>query len=165
MDEKTAKPGVPTLYEWAGGGEALTRLTETFYDKVLRDPIVGPVFRHMAPDHPALVAAFNGEVFGGPKTYSEKHGGHREMVMHHLGKLLTEEQRRRWISLLIDAADSVGLPDDPEFRSAFTAYVEWGSRLAKMNSNLGETCDPKTEPMPAWGWGVPGGPYQPRSGG
>jgi hemoglobin len=30
-----------------------------------------------------------------------------------------------------------------------------------MNSNLGETCDPETEPMPAWGWGVPGGPYRP----
>jgi hemoglobin len=155
----------PTLYEWAGGLEALNRLTETFYDKVLRDPVVGPVFRTMSPDHPAHVAAFIGEVFGGPKTYSEKHGGHREMVMHHLGKHLTEDQRRRWINLLVDAADAVGLPDDPEFRSAFMAYVEWGSRLAKMNSNLGETCDPATEPMPAWGWGVPGGPYQPPSGG
>ena len=111
----------------------------------------------MSADHPAHVAAFIGEVFGGPKTYSEKHGGHREMVMHHLGKHLTEEQRRRWINLLADAADAVGLPDDPEFRSAFMGYVEWGSRLAKMNSNLGETCDPETEPMPAWGWGVPAG--------
>jgi hemoglobin len=119
----------------------------------------------MSPDHPTHVAAFIGEVFGGPKTYSEEHGGHREMVMHHLGKHLSEEQRRRWINLLADAADEVGLPDDPEFRSAFTAYVEWGSRLAKMNSNLGETCDPETEPMPAWGWGVPGGPYKQPSGG
>ncbi|TIT51665.1 MAG: globin, partial [Mesorhizobium sp.] len=42
----------------------------------------------------------------------------------------------------------------------FMGYVEWGSRLAKMNSNLGETCDPEAEPMPAWGWGVPGGPYR-----
>ncbi|TPL00422.1 MULTISPECIES: group II truncated hemoglobin [unclassified Mesorhizobium] len=155
---------VPTLYAWAGGGEALNQLTRTFYDKVAADPLVGPVFRHMSPDHPAHVAAFIGEVFGGPKTYSEKHGGHREMVMHHLGKHLTEEQRRRWINLLADAADEVGLPDDPEFRSAFMGYVEWGSRLAKMNSNLGETCDPETEPMPAWGWGVPGGPYKPPAG-
>jgi len=137
---------IPTLYEWAGGAEALNRLTRTFYDKVLQDPVVGPVFKKMSPDHPAHVAAFIGEVFGGPKTYSEKHGGHREMVMHHLGKHLSEEQRRRWINLLADAADAVGLPEDPEFRSAFMGYVEWGSRLAKMNSNLGETCDPETEP-------------------
>ncbi|RUX30061.1 globin, partial [Mesorhizobium sp. M4A.F.Ca.ET.050.02.1.1] len=26
------------------------------------------------------------------------------------------------------------------------------------------TCDPETEPMPAWGWGVPGGPYKPPVG-
>lgn len=155
---------VPTLFEWAGGSEALNRLTQTFYDSVSRDPIVGPVFKHMSPDHPAHVAAFIGEVFGGPKTYSEKHGGHREMVMHHLGKHLTEEQRRRWINLLADAADEIGLPDDPEFRSAFMGYVEWGSRLAKMNSNKGPTCDPESEPMPTWGWGVPGGPYKPPSG-
>ncbi|CDX35423.1 conserved hypothetical protein [Mesorhizobium sp. ORS 3359] len=155
---------IPTLYEWAGGSEALNRLTRAFYDKVALDPIVGPVFKTMSPHHPAHVAAFIGEVFGGPKTYSEEFGGHREMVMHHLGKRLTEEQRRRWINLLADAADEVGLLDDPEFRSAFMGYVEWGSRLAKMNSNLGETCDPETEPMPAWGWGVPGGPYKPPAG-
>ena len=155
---------IPTLYEWAGGGEALNRLTRAFYEKVGQDPIVGPVFNTMSPDHPAHVAAFIGEVFGGPKAYSRDFGGHREMVMHHLGKHLTEEQRRRWINLLADAADEVGLPDDPEFRSAFMGYVEWGSRLAKMNSNLGETCDPETEPMPAWGWGVPGGPYKPPAG-
>ncbi|TIM51427.1 MAG: globin, partial [Mesorhizobium sp.] len=99
---------IPTLFEWAGGTEALNRLTQTFYDKVSRDSIVGPVFKNMSPDHPAHVAAFIGEVFGGPKTYSEEHGGHREMVMHHLGKHLSEEQRRRWINLLADAADEVG---------------------------------------------------------
>jgi hemoglobin len=156
---------IPSLYDWAGGGEVLDRLTEIFYGKVRVDPVLEPVFRAMSKDHPAHVAAFIGEVFGGPKTYSEKHGGHRAMVMHHLDKHLTEEQRRRWISLLVDAADAAGLPDDPEFRSAFMAYVEWGTRLAKVNSSQGPTCDPAEEPMPAWGWGVPGGPYQPPSGG
>jgi hemoglobin len=28
------------------------------------------------------------------------------------------------------AADDAELPDDAEFRSAFVAYVEWGTRLA-----------------------------------
>ena len=36
----------PTLYEWAGGHDALRRLTEVFYDKVLEDPILAPVFAH-----------------------------------------------------------------------------------------------------------------------
>lgn len=155
---------IPTLYDWAGGAEQLQRLTSVFYDKVAKDSVVGPVFRNMSPDHPAHVAAFIGEVFGGPPIYSRKHGGHREMVAHHLDRHLTEEQRRGWISLLMDAADEVGLPDDSEFRSAFAAYIEWGSRLAKINSNLGATCDLEEEPMPQWGWGVPGGPYKPPAG-
>lgn len=154
---------VPTLYEWAGGAEALSRLTETFYDTVLKDPVLEPVFRNMSGDHPGHVAAFIGEVFGGPKTYSDHHGGHSEMIMHHLNRHLTEQQRRRWIELLVDAADAVGLPDDPEFRSAFMAYVEWGTRLARLNSNVDPATVSGDEPMPEWGWGVPGGPYQPPS--
>ncbi|CCV06733.1 hypothetical protein MESS2_370002 [Mesorhizobium metallidurans STM 2683] len=31
------KESVPTLFEWAGGTEALNRLTQTFYDKVALD--------------------------------------------------------------------------------------------------------------------------------
>jgi hemoglobin len=45
-----------------------------------------------------------------------------------------------------------GLPDDPEFRSAFLAYVEWGTRLAKGNSEPGAD-PPRKAPVPRWGWG------------
>jgi truncated hemoglobin YjbI len=75
------------------------------------------------------------------------------MVTQHLSKAITEPQRRRWIELLVDAADEVGLPADPEFRAAFMSYVEWGSRLAIANSQLG--AHPVTQaPVPHWDWGV-----------
>ena len=64
---------------------------------------------------------------------------------------------------IVDAADEAGLPDDPEFRSAFVAYLEWGTRLARLNSQDGAQPE-LNEPMPKWGWGVPGGPYSPASG-
>ncbi|MGH2480871.1 MAG: antibiotic biosynthesis monooxygenase, partial [Ktedonobacteraceae bacterium] len=58
----------PTLFEWAGGLPALTRMTHLFYDKyVPADPLLQPLFAHMSPDHPERVAAWLGEVFGGPK--------------------------------------------------------------------------------------------------
>ena len=47
---------------------------------------------------------------------------------------IAEEQRRRRLNLIMDAADEVALPDDPEFRSAFVSYLEWGTRLAVQNS-------------------------------
>ncbi|MGX1880901.1 globin domain-containing protein [Streptomyces sp. NPDC055287] len=150
---------VPSLYTWAGGAEALKRLTETFYTHVRKDEILAPVFAGMSPDRPAHVALWLGEVFGGPARYTDEHGGYPAMLAHHLDKAITEEQRRRWVSLLLDAADETGLPDDPEFRSAFVAYVEWGTRIALTNSQPGAT-PPRRAPVPRWGWGV-APPYQP----
>lgn len=50
---------------------------------------------------------------------------------------------------------------DPEFRSALVGYLEWGTRIAVINSALAENPMVAAEPMPKWGWGETGGPYQP----
>jgi hemoglobin len=155
---------VPTLYEWAGGRKNLERLTEVFYDKVLKDEILEPIFRNMSSEHTKHVAHFIAEVFQGPKLYTEgDDGSHAEMVSRHLGKNLTETQRKRWIQLLLESADEIGLADDPEFRSALVGYLEWGSRIAVLNSAGNENPIDENAPMPKWGWGEPGGPYQPDS--
>ena len=142
----------PTLYEWAGGAEAFERLTETFYAKVREDPLLGPVFRGMDPEHPRHVAVWLAEVFGGPALYTEERGGYPHMLAKHRGLALGEDMRRRWVTLICDAADDADLPSDPEFRSAFVAYVEWGTRLALSNSQPGATPPPRA-PTPRWGWG------------
>jgi hemoglobin len=142
----------PTLYEWAGGADAFQRLTRAFYERVLRDDLLEPVFRRMAPDHPSHVATWLAEVFGGPPLYTEEHGGYPHMLAKHRGRALTEPMRRRWVALICDAADDAELPGDPEFRSAFVAYVEWGTRLAVANSQPGAT-PPPAAPVPRWGWG------------
>lgn len=149
---------VPSVYEWAGGSEAFERLTDVFYRRhVHDDEILGPVFAAMSADHPHHVALWLAEVFGGPNEYSED-GGYAHMVAKHIGLALTEQQRARWVQLIGLAADDAGLPNDPEFRSAFIAYIEWGTRLALENSQ--PDSEPVREaPMPHWGWGeVP--PYQ-----
>ena len=155
----TATPP-PTLYDWLGGIEALTRLTTRFYERVPHDEVLRPIFEHMGSDHPGHVAAFLAEVFGGPAAYSASRGGHPEMVRHHLGRHLTNEQRKAWLALLLDTADELKMPDDPEFRSALVAYLEWGTRLAVINSQPGAEVD-DTAPMPRWGWGEVKGPYEP----
>jgi hemoglobin len=156
------KKDIPSLYEWAGGGEALERLTDTFYKKVATDPVLHEVFKHMGAEHPKHVAHFIGEVFGGPQHYTTTdQSSHAKMVAHHLGRFLSEEQRKRWMTLLLETADEVGLPTDPEFRSALVGYLEWGSRLAVINSNSNDNPINETEPMPKWGWGETGGPYVP----
>jgi len=151
---------IPTLYEWTGGKEVFEQLTKVFYDKVLQDELLYPVFKNMSADHSKHVAHFIAEVFGGPKLYTVgDNGSHADMVAHHVGKMLTEAQRKRWLQLLLEAADETGLKDDPEFRSSLLGYLEWGSRLAIINSNATENPVKEHEPMPKWGWGETGGPY------
>jgi hemoglobin len=143
----------PSLYEWAGGMDALTGLCEAFYRLVLADDLLAPMFADMDPRHARHVAVWLAEVFGGPAAYTAERGGYPHMLSRHLGKAITEAQRRRWVNLMMDAADEVGLPDDPEFRAAFVGYVEWGTRLAAGNSQAG--ADPvRQAPVPRWGWGV-----------
>lgn len=149
---------IPTLYEWLGGAPALLRLTTRFYEHVKADELLAPVFAQMGGEHPAHVAAFLGEVLGGPTAYSDRHGGHPHMIRQHLNRHLGQVQRRQWVALLLQTADELGLPDDPEFRSALVAYLEWGSRLAVLNSQTGAEVD-ENAPMPAWGWGEVKGPY------
>jgi hemoglobin len=151
---------VPTLYEWLGGSDALNKLTTRFYQHVKADALLGEVFAHMGDHHPAHVAAFLGEVLGGPTAYSEAHGGHAHMIRQHLNRHLSQEQRRRWVALLLETADELGMPDDPEFRSALVGYLEWGSRLAVINSQSGASVE-EEQPMPKWGWGEVKGPYVP----
>jgi hemoglobin len=151
---------VPTLADWAGGEDALRRLTARFYQKVPNDPVLAPVFAGMDPKHAEHVAAFVSEVFGGPQSYTGQGGSHAHMISRHLGRHLTHDQRKRWIALMLETADEVGLPDDPEFRAAFVGYLEWGTRLAVINSQDGVAAPADNPPMPKWGWGPPGGPWQ-----
>lgn len=150
----------PTLYEWIGGHDSLIELTTEFYRRVGKDNILAPVFANMDADHPEHVAKFIGEVFGGPKQYSEQYGGHPAMIRHHLNRHLTEVQRRQWINLLLDTYTDLELPCDPEFSSSLVAYLEWGTRLAVINSRPGAAVN-ENAPMPQWGWGETGGPYIP----
>jgi hemoglobin len=143
---------VPTLYDWCGGSAALHRLTDVFYDRVLADSVLEPVFRHMGPNHRDHVARWLGEVFGGPTDYTDELGGYPAMLRHHIGLGITEEQRVRWATLIASSADEAGLPADPEFRSAFVAYVEWGTRIARENAAPDAT-PMQNAPTPRWGWG------------
>ena len=68
-------------------------------------------------------------------------------------------EHRRFIAVMSVAADDAGLPDDPEFRSALLAYLEWGTRLAMHNAEPGAGVVAHA-PVPRWGWGE-APPYQP----
>jgi len=149
----------PTVYEWAGGQDTFEKLTEVFYAKVSNDDMLGDLFRTMSSEHSKYVAHFLSEVLGGPKLYTgESKKSHAHMISRHVGRKLDETQRKRWVQLFLEAADEIGMPDDPEFRARLVSYLEWGSRMAVANSQLSETPGDQNTPMPDWSGGEPGEP-------
>jgi hemoglobin len=110
-------------------------------------------------EHRAHVTVWWIEVFGGPNDYTTGLGGYERMLAHHRDLGISAEQRLRFVELMSRAADDAALPDDPEFRAALVGYLEWGTRLAMHNSQLGAETVPHA-PVPRWGWGV-APPYQP----
>jgi truncated hemoglobin YjbI len=147
-----------TIFEWAGGLPALTRMTRIFYEKyVPQDDLLAPLFARMSADHPERVAKWLAEVLCGPHFYSEQYGGYPRMLSQHLGKCITEEMRARWVSLLQQSAKDAGLPNDAEFASALQSYIAWGSRLALENSQTNSK-PPEHMPMPHWDWTTAAGP-------
>ena len=51
------------------------------------------------------------------------------------------------------------MPEDPEFRSALVAYLEWGTRIALGNSQP-DAAVTEHASVPKWGWGE-APPYRP----
>ena len=148
----------PTVYERGGGQDAFEKLTEVFYAKVVKDDLLGDLFRNISSEHSKYVAHFLSEVLGGPKLYTEENKkSHAHMISRHVGRKLDETQRKRWVQLVLESADEIGMPDDPEFRSALVSYLEWGSRMAVANSQFSENPIEEDTPMPKWDWGKTGG--------
>jgi hemoglobin len=141
------------VYEWAGGQAAFGRLINAFYDRVEADDLLSGFFPDgVSAEHRDHVTAWWCEVFGGPARYTEELGGYEHMIAKHRGLAITPEQRFRFALLMSVAADDAELPDDPEFRSALVAYLEWGTRIAMHNSQPGADVAAHA-PVPRWGWG------------
>ena len=143
---------MPSLYEHAGGEEGLHRLEQLFYDSVLRDPLLQPLFGDGQPQHVDHLTMFTAESFGGPDDFSHELG-FAHLIAVHRGLEITEEQRLRFVELYAAALDAARLPDDAPFREAVLEHVEFGTQVAKQNSNArtDEELHPLRE-VPRWTW-------------
>jgi hemoglobin len=143
---------MPSLYEHAGGEEGLHRLEDRFYDSVLRDPLLQPLFGEGQPQHVEHLTMFTAESFGGPDRFSRELG-FAHLIDVHRGLEITEEQRRRFVELYVEALDAAGMPDDAPFREAVLEHVEFGTQVAKQNSHA--RADEELHPLrevPSWTW-------------
>lgn len=143
---------MPSLFDAAGGEEGLHALEQTFYDSVLADPLLQPLFGSGQPDHVDHLTAFTAESFGGRDRFTRELG-FDHLIRVHRGLAITEDQRQRFVELYLATLDATGLGSDPDFREAVEEHVEFGSQVAMRNSHA--TTDDELHPLrevPRWTW-------------
>jgi hemoglobin len=141
-----------TLYEHAGGDEALHRLEEIFYEKALNDPVLKEVFTERIPTHVDHLTWFTAESFGGPDRFTRELG-FQYIIDVHRHRNITDEQRERFVAAYLEALDEARLPADQAFREAVREHVEFGARVAQRNSRAKEDADlDPIRAVPKWQW-------------
>ncbi len=143
---------MPTLFDHAGGERGLHRLEQLFYDSVLQDPLLQPLFGEGQPQHVDHLTMFTAESFGGPDRFTRELG-FQHLIDVHRGLEITEAQREHFVELYLAALDAAGMPDDQPFRSAVREHVEFGTLVAMQNSHAKSEAElhPLRE-VPRWTW-------------
>ena len=140
------------MFDFAGGEQAFATFAVAFHQRCLDEPVLSHPFSHPGnPEHVDRLADYWSEVFGGPPRYSTSFGGHSAMLDVHAGQGADEDLGDRFVACFLLAADDAGMPEDPEFRAALRAYIEWAVDEVLSYSPAG-TNVPERLPVPRWGW-------------
>jgi hemoglobin len=113
-----------TLYERAGGFDAILALCRHWHDLCTADPLAGHPFEHMTmPHHDERLAAYLAEAFGGPPLYTAGYGDESFMQRLHAGNGVHEELDEACLGLWDRAVADSGIPQPAadEVRAYFRA--------------------------------------------
>lgn len=111
-----------TLYEAVGGMPFFERLVDCFYEGVVGDEVLWPLY----PDQADLAGAkhrltlFLAQYWGGPHTYLEERG-HPMLRKRHFPFPIGELERDRWLLHMLAAIESLDPP--AEIRDALAGYM------------------------------------------
>jgi hemoglobin len=144
-----------SVYEAAGGDEALLRLAGAWHARVLVDPIVGHAFSHgFHPDHTQRLAAYWAEALGGPPSFSAAYGDESSVVRLHSGNGDSTDMDRRAIACFDLALDDAGLASDEALRQTLRDYFAWATTtMARYPVSADDV--PDGLEIPCWSWDGP----------
>jgi hemoglobin len=114
------------LYERVGGEAFFVRLVDRFYDGVVEDPLLVPLYPPGDIDGArARLTGFLVQFWGGPDDYSQARG-HPRLRMRHAPFAIGEAQRLAWLHHMeaaVAAAEADGELDADD-RDRMRAYFE-----------------------------------------
>ena len=110
------------LYDQVGGSDFFARLVDKFYEGVVSDEVLWPLY----PDQSDLEGArqrltlFLIQYWGGPTTYSDERG-HPRLRQRHFPFAIGELERDRWLLHMQRAIDECAT--DPQVHAHLSEYM------------------------------------------
>ena len=141
-----------TLFEAIGGAAGVLRFVHAWHARVMADEIVAHAFSHgFHPQHSERLAAYWGEAWGGPPTYSAQYGSESAVVRIHSGNGAHEEMDRRAIACFDQALAEIEC-GDPVLRRVLHDYVSWTTTgtIAAYPADANDV--PADLRIPHWSW-------------
>ncbi len=111
-----------SLYDRIGGTEALDRLMQAFYGRVLGDPELAPFFENSSMDHLRnMQREFFGAALDGPIRY-----GGRSLVAAHAGRGIEIRHFARFVEHLLETLKDQGFDEDDVYEviARVNTYVD-----------------------------------------
>jgi hemoglobin len=143
---------VQSVYQAAGGAEALVRLAEAWHARVMADEVVSHAFSHgFHPRHSERLAAYWAEALGGPRTYSECYGDETAVVRIHSGNGPHEDMNTRAVACFDQALDDIGLIEE-QLRRVLHDYFAWATTTSMAAYPDSPDDVPKDLTIPHWSW-------------
>ncbi|MCH7482387.1 MAG: globin [Chloroflexi bacterium] len=110
-----------TLYDRVGGLDFFVTLIERFYEAVVGDPVLRPLYPDDLDAPKARLAGFLAQYWGGPPQYSAERG-HPRLRMRHAPFAIGQVERDAWVRHMRAALGSADV--SPEDAAALADYFE-----------------------------------------
>ena len=142
-----------SVYEAAGGAPAMLALAHAWHQRCLADPEAQHPFSHpgLHPQHTERLAAYWGEMLGGPDAYSRELASVAHMVRIHSGNGPHPELDAATERCFGLALDDAGIPDDERLRSTLVAWFAWSNLIVNHTYEQPELV-PDDLTLPHWSW-------------
>lgn len=142
-----------TVYEAAGGWDAMLRLAHAWHKRVLEDEVVSHAFSHgYHPQHTERLAAYWAEALGGPTMYSDRYGDETSVVRIHSGNGPHEEMDQRAIACFDQALQDTELDRDDKLRRVLHDYFAWATTTTMARYHDSADQVPHGLHIPQWSW-------------
>ena len=111
------------IFSLVDGDKFFLQLVEIFYEKVAEDDILRSMFPDSFVEPKENLFLFLRKIFGGPDDYTSKRG-HPMMRRRHLPFPIGLSERNRWIKLMLESLEEMGVTKSHPIRAPMEEYFQ-----------------------------------------